>query len=180
MTRSINLHKLLLSTAVSTMFGLAALSTNAYAVVPNDNNTADEIIDEDGGVNGVGIFYANGICTGTLINPRTVIFAAHCVNYRAASDYGTSVPAAFAFEVDSLPGLQNWFANNFTSNPELFVYNVNEIIYNEDSLRTGFLEGDVADPPACHQLRQVSVLQYFGGAAGSTDQQHVFRQAGLS
>ena len=56
MTRSINLHKLLLSTAVSTMFGLAALSTNAYAVVPNDNNTADEIIDEDGGVNGVGIF----------------------------------------------------------------------------------------------------------------------------
>ena len=44
MTRSINLHKLLLSTAISTMFGLAALSTNAYAVVPNDNNTADEML----------------------------------------------------------------------------------------------------------------------------------------
>ena len=31
------------------------------------------------------------------------------------------------------------------------------------------LEGDVADgeadPPACHQLGQVSVLQYFGGTA---------------
>ena len=40
------------------------------------------------------------------------------------------------------------------------------------------LEEDVkADPPACHQLGQVSVLQYFGGKAGSIDHQHVFRQA---
>ena len=154
MSSSSNLRKFLFSTVASSIIGLVALSTNSYAVVPNDNNTSDEIVDEDGGVNGVGIFYANGICTGTLINPRTVIFAAHCVNYRAASDYGTSVPAAFAFQVNSLPGLQNWFANNFTSNPELFVYNVNEIIYNEDSLRTGFLEGDVAlaslDTPAAN------------------------------
>ena len=46
------------------------------------------------------------------------------------------------------------------------------------------LEGDVADdkadPSACHQLGQVSVLQYFQGTAGSMDHQHVFRQAGLS
>ena len=146
MTRSINLHKLLLSTAISTMFGLAALSTNAYAVVPNDNNTADEIIDEDGGVNGVGIFYANGICTGTLINPRTVIFAAHCVNYRAAGDYGTSVPAAFAFEVDSLHGLPHRLAINFTPHPESFVYYVNDIIYHHVSLRMGFLHGSVSIP----------------------------------
>jgi subtilase-type serine protease len=26
-----------------------------------------------------------GLCTGTLINPRTVIFAAHCVNDQAAN-----------------------------------------------------------------------------------------------
>ncbi len=102
MSSSSNLRKFLFSTVASSIIGLVALSTNSYAVVPNDNNTSDEIVDEDGGVNGVGIFYANGICTGTLINPRTVIFAAHCVNYRAASDYGTSVPAAFAFEVDSV------------------------------------------------------------------------------
>ena len=35
------------------------------------------------------------------------------------------------------------------------------------------LEGDVADgaaePPACDQLGQVYVLQYFGGRAGSMD-----------
>ena len=41
------------------------------------------------------------------------------------------------------------------------------------------LEGDVADdkadPSACHQLGQVSVLQYFLGTAGSMDHQHVFR-----
>ena len=46
------------------------------------------------------------------------------------------------------------------------------------------LEGDVADgkadPSACHKLGQVSVLQYFWGTAGSLDNQHVFRQAGLS
>ena len=45
-------------------------------------------------------------------------------------------------------------------------------------------EGDVADgeadPLACHQLGQVSVLQYFGGKAGSIDHQHVFRPAGIS
>ena len=46
------------------------------------------------------------------------------------------------------------------------------------------LKGDVAygeaDPFVCHQLCQVSVLQYFHGTAGSMDHQHVFRQAGLS
>ena len=42
------------------------------------------------------------------------------------------------------------------------------------------LEGDVADdkvdPSACHQLGQVSVLQYFQVTAGSMDHQHGFRQ----
>ena len=45
------------------------------------------------------------------------------------------------------------------------------------------LEGDVADceadPPACHQLAQVFVLQYFKGKAGSMGHQYVFRQTGL-
>ena len=42
------------------------------------------------------------------------------------------------------------------------------------------LEGVVADGkadlPVCHQLSQVSVLQYFGGTAGSMDHQHVLRK----
>jgi subtilase-type serine protease len=51
----------------------------------------------DAGVNGVGQMIVLdqrpngtflGLCTGTLVNPRTVIFAAHCVNTRDASAYG--------------------------------------------------------------------------------------------
>ena len=46
------------------------------------------------------------------------------------------------------------------------------------------LDGDVADekadPSVCHQLGQVSVLQYFLRKAGSMYHRHVFRQAGLS
>ena len=46
------------------------------------------------------------------------------------------------------------------------------------------LEGDVADdkahPSVCHQRGEVYVLQYFRGTAGSMDNQHVFRQAGIS
>ena len=40
------------------------------------------------------------------------------------------------------------------------------------------LEGE-ADLPACHQLGQISVLQYVRGTAGSMDHQQVFRHTGL-
>ena len=55
-----------------------ALSTPAHAIVPNDNYTPDEIVDTDEEFAGVGQFYRNDgfVCTGTLINPRTVLFAA--------------------------------------------------------------------------------------------------------
>ena len=42
------------------------------------------------------------------------------------------------------------------------------------------LADDKTDPSVCHQLGQVSVLQYFRGAAASMDHQHVLRLAGLS
>lgn len=35
-------------------------------------------------------------CTGTLINPRTVLSAAHCFNSRSSEDYGTSGAAPFS------------------------------------------------------------------------------------
>ena len=44
----------------------------------------------------------------------------------------------------------------------------------------GNVADDKADPSACNQLGQVSVLHYFQGMAGFMDHQHVFRQAGLS
>jgi len=137
-----------------------ALAAPADAIVPNDNFTPEDVVDNDGGVNGVGMFYRNDgfVCTGTLINPRTVLFAAHCVNDRPESDYDTNgtIQSAFSFAVNALPGFQDWIANSFASNPELFVYNINQILYNPDSLvdpnAFGFLEGDIAvaslDTPA--------------------------------
>jgi len=89
--------KTLLGRSVA-LAALTALSfTPAHTVVPNDNTDSEEIVDEDGGVNGVGMFFSGGgVCSGTLINPRTVIFAAHCVNFNPATDYGTSQPAAWS------------------------------------------------------------------------------------
>ena len=95
-------------TALLASAAVAALSIApaAQAVVPTDDKTPSDIIDGSD-VNGVGIMYrADGyVCTGTLINPRTVIFAAHCVNDLTSADYSTvngGVPVAFAFQNLSL------------------------------------------------------------------------------
>ncbi len=66
--------------------GFAALATPASAIVINDNFTPTQAVDTAGGVNGVGQMVVDeqngfiGLCTVSLINPRTVIFASHCVN----------------------------------------------------------------------------------------------------
>lgn len=148
-------------TALLASAAVAALSIApaAQAVVPTDDKSPTDIIDGSD-VNGVGIMYrADGfVCTGTLINPRTVIFAAHCVNDRTSADYSTvngGVPVAFAFQNDARPGLINWLSNGFQTNTALSVYNVNNIAYHPDSLdppALSFLYGDVAmatlDTPA--------------------------------
>lgn len=139
---------------------IAALSITpvAQAVVPADDKTPADILDS--GVNGVGIMYRDDgfVCTGTLINPRTVIFAAHCVNDYTSADYSTvngGIPVAFAFEANARPGVIDWISNNYRTNTALSVYNVNNIAYNPDSLdppALSFLYGDVAmatlDTPA--------------------------------
>ena len=136
-----------------------SIAPAAQAVVPNDNLTPDDIVDGSD-VNGVGIMYRDDgfVCTGTLINPRTVIFAAHCVNDLTTPDYSTvngGVPVAFAFQNDARPGLIDWISNGYRTNTSLSVYNVNNIAYNPDSLdppALSFLYGDVAmatlDTPA--------------------------------
>ena len=105
-----------------------------------------------------------GLCTGSLINPRTVLFAAHCVNSRAATAYGSGsggIPIGFGFNASNnstLPGatpgtspLLNWLfgvagrAANTTSVAENF-YTANSVVYNPLSTQpgNGFLYGDVA------------------------------------
>ncbi|WP_120077558.1 autotransporter outer membrane beta-barrel domain-containing protein [Aurantiacibacter odishensis] len=95
--------------------------------------------------------FAVGLCTGTLINPRTVIFAAHCVNDIAAEDYGAAsggVPISFGFSADNLPAARDWlgvFGNTpYQSNPDLNIYNVEQVWYDQRSVELGFLEADVA------------------------------------
>ncbi|WP_189495073.1 autotransporter domain-containing protein [Algimonas arctica] len=153
-------RKRLLTSAA--LFVIASLSYAplSNAVVPNDNSSPEDVVDTDGGVNGVGMFFRNDgfVCTGTLINPRTVLFAAHCVNDRPEEDFGPTIPSAFSFGVDALPGFQNWIANGFASNPDLFVFNINQIFWNPESTARpdsfGFLEGDIAlaslDTPAAN------------------------------
>lgn len=102
-----------------------------------------------------------GLCTGTLINPRTVIFAAHCVNDRAATDYGQNsggMPIGFGFNANNNQAgnsaFGGWLAN-YQTNLARNMYDVNWVNYNQASLdpdAAGFLYADVAvaslDTPA--------------------------------
>ena len=61
-----------------------------------------------------------GLCTGSLINPRAVIFAAHCVNERAAGAYGlTSVGQPIGFgsnnNVAGASAFGQWFSGYDTN-----------------------------------------------------------------
>lgn len=115
-----------------------------------------------------------GTCTGSLINPRTVLFAAHCVNTRPATAYGTGgVLTGVGFETNTranAPGqvdeLVNWLlglgagpGRGITNTAQAF-YNVSQVFYDPRSLMGGscttptscFLEADIAtavlDTPA--------------------------------
>lgn len=163
MTFTDTCRRSLLAGSATLALALAATSAPALAVVPNENTTSGNIVDNADEFRGVGMIVTNvvgqngiGICTATLINPRTVLFAAHCVNTRPETAYDqTTVRAAVSFNVNALPGIQSWFANTRTNTAQR-VYNINRIFWDARSRQNagalGFIEADVAlaslDTPA--------------------------------
>lgn len=159
----------LLATASGVAMSLGALlASPASAITINDNFTPAQAVDTVNitGVAQMVIDQQNGylgLCTATLINPRTVIFAAHCVNDRASTAYGAKfggTPIGFGFQANDLPGVRSWFLpgpGRYQTNPSLAFYNSNYVTYNPRSLDIkiggeGFLAGDIAmaalDTPA--------------------------------
>jgi hypothetical protein len=149
----------------------------------NITGIAQMIVDNGGG--GV------GLCTGTLINPRTVIFAAHCVNTRAATAYGAAsggTGIGFGFETNlraNGPGqpdeLLQWLLGGgggpgqFKTNTGSAFYNVNQVRYNPLSLEpaaNGFLYGDIAlasfDTPAAGIPTWAMLFSALPGSANSS------------
>ena len=131
----------------------------------NITGIGQQVIDQGGGF--------IGLCTGTLINPRTVIFAAHCVNSAAATSYGANsggTAIGFGFETNTRANaagqtdeLVRWLlggtggAGKYQTNIAQAFYNVNQVKYNPLSLEPDaqeFLYGDVAlatlDTPAAN------------------------------
>lgn len=144
----------------------------------NDGYTPTQIYDTTN-VTGVGQMITDsgggsvGTCTGTLINARTVIFAAHCVNTRAQTAYGAGsggVGIGVGFEQYTRPNaagqpdeLVQWLLpgpNQYKSNTTQHFYNGLQVYWNEaskapascTSATSCFLEADIAmmalDTPA--------------------------------
>src|SRR4051794_12149242 len=110
------------------------------------------------GVNGIGQMTvaasptstALSLCTGTLINPRTVIFNAHCVNTQPGSSYGANgtafgpwangTPIAFGFGANNLPAVRQWFGLTSGTGPSdasaalRFATNTNRALYEVENV----------------------------------------------
>ena len=136
--------------------GAALAATPANAIVVTDGSSPANAVDPTN-ITGVGQMVVDegdgfiGLCSATLINPRTVILAAHCVNDAPANAYGSAqggIPIGVGFQADNLGPLRNWlFGGDKTSVSDYF-YNGSYVTYNPQSLALGpnnnFLQGDVA------------------------------------
>ena len=126
----------------------------------NINGIGQLIIDSGGGF--------IGTCTASLINPRVVLFAAHCVNSGPATDYGAGsggAGVAIAFETNTranAPGQVNELARwlnggaggvgRFETNRAQALYNIDQLFWHAASTAPAsctepgscFLEADIA------------------------------------
>ncbi len=170
--------------ATSALFGLATaaclLTQPARALVGNDNYTSSQLVDPVN-VTGVGQMVVNlengyiGLCTATLINPRTVIFASHCVNENPAGNafepntgYGAQfggLPIGFFFNANNNQAgnsaIGQWL-NGIGGGPRNLTrtqnnaYNASYVVYDTNCCTMGlglnFLQSDIAmaalDTPA--------------------------------
>ena len=175
-TMSLRTHNRLFIISTSALACIASLSSAAYAetgaefseetpgIVVRDDIRLDTppptgALDNLVNLTGVGqvVIRPNqattglGVCTGTLINPRTVIFAAHCVNSQAATSYGFAsggTAISVGFSANNLPGVRRWLgldggtrnATDLGTN----IFNVEQVWYDERSIPAGFLEADIA------------------------------------
>ena len=150
-------HWLNAASAGGLAFAAALAGAPALAEVPNNNlnRNAPPTLAGPNDVNGIGIIYSDygaaggGVCTGTLINPRTVLFAAHCVNTAPQTSYGAAsggTPIAVGFKGDARAGLIAWL-NGYRSNYANQTYNISQVLYHPGSLAQplgNFYEADIA------------------------------------
>lgn len=139
MNQKMNL-KASLGMAASALVLAVAIGSTANALPIRDDIGVDGAVDSDNVWAGVGMMWnrtpgGTFVCTGQLINPRTVVWAAHCVDGFNETLYGGEqggIPIGFGFEVDSLPGYFDWrdrglATGEWSSNPDLAFYNVLQV-----------------------------------------------------
>jgi hypothetical protein len=152
--------------AGTALAGIAAAGMTAQqsaAVTVNDAYTPTQIVDTNN-ITGVGQMVVDqqngyvGLCTASLINPRTVIFASHCVNensdetdFRPGTAYGAAfggIPIGFGFQSYTRPSIVNWLRGGYETSVTDQFYNSNYVVYNTNSTALGvqenFLQSDIA------------------------------------
>ncbi|MBO9714775.1 autotransporter domain-containing protein [Sphingomonas sp.] len=140
--------------------------------IPGSGSTSGEIVDPND-VTGVGQLivdfgFGSSSCTASLINPRTIIFAAHCVNEKIElvldeatgqyvavptgiadpNSYGAGgISIGFGARADNMQGFRD-FTNPYSPSYHRtdlgnFFYNISQVVYNPVSVELAQATGDL-------------------------------------